>query len=380
MRRKMQNKILQGSEEWKAARKSKIGASEVFTLVAHYCRKELEAMGFDLVKERPFRTIQELFLKIKFGAELSEIDPAFAEFGNGMEEYIAERLYHHPDMQEAEICVIRSKEFITNENLHPLAACSPDGYLSFDPAGCSIPDFDKTCQIDDNWGRGALEIKTSNFFAGFTADQGAKLQYIFQHQFQMMVMDLKWGIIAVLMPKEKEFDDPFFKGRALENILITQSLKKDSRYSACYDLHYYTYPRLIAFQALILKALKCFQDDLEGYDVDESRFPRNSEDLVGLQREKKMWAQLWPDHYGIRQLVENDDLNKLFNDRYQAQVEMMFAEQNFELLTNQILQKVKQAGLDKYCEILGTENRMSWIKNGQIRFYKINEKNRGKNA
>ena len=130
----------------------------------------------------------------------------------------------------------------------------------------------------------------------------------------------------------------------------------------------------------LVKVLKCFQDDLEGYDVDESRFPRNSEDLVGLQREKKMWAQLWPDHYGIRQLVENDDLNKLFNDRYQAQVEMMFAEQNFELLTNQILQKVKQAGLDKYCEILGTENRMSWIKNGQIRFYKINEKNRGKNA
>lgn len=374
----MTNKILQGSEEWKAARQSKIGASEIYTLVHHYCKRELEALGIQLPKELPFRTIQELFLKISFGAQLTEIDPIFTEFGNGMEVYVAHRLAQ----ELSDVGIERSKEFLTNPEVHPLAACSPDGYVKLPGSPFAtdetvkIEDFDKTCKIDYHWGAGALEIKTANFFAAFSADQGAKLQYIFQHQFQMMVMGLQWGIIAVLMPKEKEFDELLFKGKILgwleSNVYPVTGFEPIDQY---YDLYHYIYPALPAFQALIMKALNAFQADLDSYSAGRQEcFPRNSEDLNGLQREKKMWAQLWPEHYGTKVLSEEDELNGLFNERYKCQEAKMFADQDFDKITNEIYQKVKALGFDKYCEITGTENRMSWIKNGQVRFYKLKGK------
>jgi hypothetical protein len=234
----------------------------------------------------------------------------------------------------------------------------------------TMQDFDKTCSIDLRWGMGALEIKTTNFFEGFSAKQGAKLQYIFQHQFQMMVLGLKWGIIAVLVPKEKESDDPFFKGRILEKA----ESGKFEEINQYYDLVDYVHPELPAFQSMITKALNAFQADLDAYNTNPSVFPRNSEDLAGLQREKQLWAQLWSEHFGKKQLEDTDSFNQLLNDRYQAQAESMFAEQNLLKITNEILAKTKADGLDKFCEIIGTENRLMWTKNGQIRFYKINGK------
>ncbi len=368
----MQTNIIQGSEEWKTARQSKIGASEIFSLVLHYCKKELEAMNFDLKEEKSFRSVQELFLKIKFGAELSAIDPIHSEFGNGMEPYVAYRLAK----ELSQVITKRSKEFVINEALHPLAACSPDGYVWTDFA-CEIDDFDKTCTIDESWGKGALELKTANFFANFGSEKGSRLNYIFQLQFQLMVMELKWGCLAVLMPNQKEYDDPFFKGRVLERAeRANPGNFSVSGLEEFYDLKYYIYPELSAFQAMIIKALNCFQRDLDAYEAgDQSAFPRNSEDLAGLEREKQLWGQLWPEHYGINELSGDDELDKLFNERFHLQVAQMFAKQDLDKVTNEIFQKVKARGFDKFCQILGTENRMSFIKNGQVRFYKLKEAN-----
>lgn len=361
--------IFQGSKEWLEAKQSKISASEIFSLVLHYCRSELEAMGFDLREEKSFRTVQELFMKVKFGAKLSTIDPIHSEFGQGMEPYVAYRL----GQELPRLKIERSKEFVVNEELHPLAACSPDGYLDFGTAnqGCvELDDFDKTCKINWEWGKGAMELKTANFFANFGSDKGSRLHYIFQLQMQMMVMNLKWGCLAVLMPKEKQFDDPFFKGRMLERALIC-----DDEIDQYYDLKYYIYPRLVAFQAMILKALKCFQRDLDAYSAgDENAFPRNSEDLAGLQREKAMWGQLWPEHYGTKELDESEELNQMLNERYKYQEAEMFAKQDLVKINNEIFQKVKAYGFDKFCEIRGLENRLMWDKNGTVRFYKINNK------
>jgi len=87
--------IIQGSKEWLDYKQKTIGGSEIYTLVYHYCFKDLEALGFEteeLIKDRPFRTIQELFLKVKFGAQLDDILPVHKVFGNALEEYIARRL------------------------------------------------------------------------------------------------------------------------------------------------------------------------------------------------------------------------------------------------------------------------------------------------
>lgn len=354
--------IKQQTPEWLKAKRNKIGGSEIFSLVHHYCAKELIDMGFDLAKERPFRTIQELFLKIFFDAKLSPIDPMHAEFGQGLEPYVTYRL----QQELPNIKVEQAKDFIANKELHNLAVCSPDGYLTMND--CEIKDFDDTCLINQQWGRGMLELKTANYFANFD-NGGSKLQYLFQLQFNMLVAQLKWGCLAVLLPKEKEFDDPFFKGKTLIKAEAQQEIDQ------YYDLKYYIYPQLGKFQEMIMKALDCFQKDLDGYkNGDQSSFPRASEDLAGLQREKAMWGQLWPNHYGDKELQQDDELNILLNERMAAQEQSMFAKQAFDLVTNEICQKVKDLGYDKFCNIVGTENRLSFIKNGQMRFYKIKTK------
>lgn len=355
--------IKQQTPEWLEAKQSKISGSEIFSLVHHYCAKELIELGFDLAKERPFRTVQELFLKVLFDAKLSSIDPMHAEFGQGMESYVTYRLQQElPDIR-----VEQTKDFIINEELHELAACSPDGYLTMND--CEIKDFDDTCLINQSWGKGMLELKTANYFANFD-NGGSKLQYLFQTQFNMLVTGLKWGCLAVLLPKEKEFDEPFFKGKILIKAETEQEIDQ------YYDLKYYIYPQLGIFQEMIVKALNCFQRDLDAYKAgDESAFPRASEDLVGLQREKAMWSQLWPNHYGDKELEQDDELNALLNERMAAQEQSMFAKQAFDNVTNEICQKVKALGYDKFCNILGTENRLAFIKNGQMRFYKLKLKN-----
>jgi hypothetical protein len=365
----MTDKIIQGSEAWLEAKQSTIGASEIYTLIYHYCKDELQQLGIDIAKERPFRTIQEMFLKVKFGAKLSAIDPVYSEFGNGMELYVAYRL----KQKLSQIKVERTQDFIVNENLHKLAACSPDGYVELVNNSYKLPDFDKTCEIDNSWGKGVLEFKTANYFENFKADEGAKLQYIFQHQFQMAVTGLKWGVIAVLMPKEEEFDEPFFKGKILRSVEIEEwSLMQPEhdRIAQFYDLKHYIYPKLPVFQALILKALAAFQFDLDTYETDQSVFPRVSEDLIGLQREKQLWAQLQPEKYGSLALQEQDKLNQLLNERFQARTELMFAEQAKLKIENEINQEIYQQGLGKYTEIKGIEQRLIWDKKGSLRFYK----------
>lgn len=377
--------ILQGSPQWLEAKQSTIGASEIFSLIHHYCAKELQDLGFDLVKERPFRTVQEMFLKVKFGAKLSAIDPVHSQFGNGLEPYVAYRL----GQELPQVNIERSKEFITNPEFHPLAACSPDGYVELqclDDGSAFVEDFDKTCRIFESWNKGALELKTANFFANF--DQGgSRLQYILQLQYQLAVMDLKWGCLAVLLPKEKEFDDPFFKGQILEKVRRHYDVEKEmakmgyndasdsfvfrSEIDQFYDLKHYIYPVIPAFQALIKKALNCFQRDLDAYPEDQTAFPRNSEDLTGLQREKQLWGQVFSDHNSTLEINPESKLNQLFNERYQLQIASMFADQDKLRVENEINQLVKAEGLDKYCELRGDKNRMMWIKNGQIRFYPL---------
>lgn len=346
--------IIQGSDTWLEARKSKIGGSEVFSLIAHYCAKELREMGLDMTKEKPFRTIQEQFLKIKFGAELSKIDPVHSEFGNGLEGYVAYRLQQELPQLEIE----RTKDFIVNPELHKLAACSPDGYVEI-KEGFILPDFDKQKELNSLCGRGILELKTANYFTSF--DNETRLQYIFQLQYNMLVTGCKWGVLAVLLPKEKQFDEPFFKGKVLEMI----NYQDFDRPQDIYDLKYYIYPQLHGFQALIIKALLSFKNDLDNPEA----YPRNAEDKAGIEREKKMLGELFPEKYGTLTLEEESELDELLNQRMIAQGAMLDAEKEMRNCEAEIIWQTK-----KYCEIIGSKHKIKWTSDGKTRFYKLNKK------
>src|SRR5260221_13396943 len=135
--------IKQNTPEWLAAKVSKIGASEIYSLIYHYCRPELEKLGVDLIKEKPFKSALELFLKIKHGIENNDIKEVYSEFGHGMEPYICQRL----KKELSECRVNTTDDFVLNEILHNLAACSPDGYIKL-LKDKELIDYDKTCKID----------------------------------------------------------------------------------------------------------------------------------------------------------------------------------------------------------------------------------------
>ena len=135
--------IKQNTSEWLEAKKDKIGASEIFTLVAHYCKDELKQANIDLSNEKAFKTPLELYLKIKFSVQDDSISEVNSQFGLGMENYILYRLGQEEKFKE-QVFFEGSKDFVemdfstgekTEVKVISLACCSPDGYVNQDEDG-----------------------------------------------------------------------------------------------------------------------------------------------------------------------------------------------------------------------------------------------------
>ena len=291
--------IKQHTKEWSDAKKSKIGGSEIFTLAHYYCKKELEQIGINL-KELPFKTALELYLEKKFGIQSEPIDPICAEFGLGMEKYIIHRL----NKENNSINVTGSSNFEINDKLN-LACCSPDGFVKVSD---EIQDYDKRTLINKESGSGMLEVKTTQFTFNYEAAAGPKWQYIFQLNYNMLVCNNNWGLLACLTPKEKEFDTDFEKGKTLAYI---NSIDKDdlSFIDEKYNLYTYFYTANKTIQNICKLALERFQNAM-----DNDLMPLASVDnLEKLMREKKMLSKMFPEKFG--KLQANQALNELLNER-----------------------------------------------------------------
>lgn len=363
--------ILQNTAQWLEAKQGKIGGSEIYSLVYHYCSKELIKIGVNLQTEYPFRTVQEMFLKVYFNAALDKIREADARFGKAVEPYIADRLAKEGGLSFLD--VETTKDFIINQSMHELAACSPDGYLKpRQNQPFEIDDFDKKNKITHESGVGCLELKSANYSTNFSYEAGARLCYIFQLQYQMMVLNSSWGVLATIFPKENYKEHEFFKG---EIVGILSDGYNESLYEKLnhhFNFFYYVYPKLPIYQAMIFQALDCFSRDLEKYKKgDANAFPKNSEDLAGLQREKRIWSRLWSESYGDYYLselkIEDKQIDQLLDDRRQAILECNAANANKLKVENEVSQLVVRNGLDKYLRIIGTNQYLMFDRRGTLR-------------
>lgn len=346
--------IKQKTLEWLVARKNTIGASEIYSLVHHYCNNELTALGVDTFKDKPFLSAQELYLKLA-GAELLPIDPVLSDFGSRMEPYILmrcqEELAH-------KINFVKTEDFLTRPEFHSLASCSPDGYVEM-IGTAKIDDFDQINQISSSWGRGVLELKTSNYYADFLG--GAKVQYLFQLQYQMILANAKWGMLAVINPTSPEHDDPYFKGQFA---VIAES--NPASLADKYTLLTFIYPILPRFQELIIKALNKFEDDFKNGNYQATR---NSNDEAILVRENKILATLDPLKFGAITLNENDELDELINKRQLVAADLKKAKIDMEDFNAQI-----RLGLKGKTEAIGTFYTVSYDSAGRMRFKKNTNK------
>jgi hypothetical protein len=302
--------MLQGTKEWLEAKKSRIGGSEIYSLVFHYCKKELKALGVDLLKEQPFLSVQELFLQKKFGIDLLEINPILAEFGNQMEDFVNWKVSNlYPNLE-----IEAKKDYLTKGDR---LGCSPDGYLTITDGGfADYDDIDK--EITSSLGVGMHEAKTSNYFKAKenTKEGGAKMQYIFQLQYNMLITGCNWGLLSVVSPLESEFDKDYLKGKIVGK-LESKGVDAYEEINGFYDLHTYFYVRNPVFETLINKALDCFFADLQKEGFNYPREQEFSNETV-FNREKKMLVKLRmmsENSDGILYLQEEEELNQLINER-----------------------------------------------------------------
>jgi hypothetical protein len=348
--------IIQHSPEWLEAKKSKIGGSEIFTLVHYYCQEELKSLDVDLDKEMGFKTALELFIKLKFGVEDNNISEVNSVFGNEMEEYINARL----NQELPSTATARTRDFIINEELHKLSACSPDGYVELSSNPCQLPDFDKTCLIDSDWEQGILEFKTTPFGFNFQITEGCKWAYIFQLTYNIMVCGARWGILAAITPKDKDFDTDFYKGQVIGKLKAKGvNAETMEELAGVYNFNYYVYKRIPALEGLILKALNCFQNDL-----DNNVYPEKSGHPAKLARERKVIGLAFPDHYGEWQADE--EVANMIEQRMIAKTEATKADSEAKDLEIEIIKKV-----NPYSKIIGLCHKLVWDKRNGLRFYKI---------
>lgn len=365
--------IKQGTTEWLEEKKKYIGASEIYGLAHYYCKNELEAIGIDIFKEKPFVSAAELFLKVKFGFNLahnvnSTKTKALFAFGSAMENYVFKRLQGelnagHDDKQ---IKLEQKHDFVVNKEMHDYACCSPDGYIDLvegrELKVKNLVDY----SINKDMGQGVLELKTMRHqeLQGLLDENlGAPAKYMLQNQYQMMVLGKKWGVISILLPKEAKIeiegydfpsDDAFVKGAMM------QAMKYDEfeYLYKHYELVTFAHPIYQQYQDIINKSLKLFKED-----IDEGKVPDTDYDFAATTRVRAMMQQ-HKAGFDVLELEETDEVDQLLNSRHEAASLEKENKEAKEKYDTHIASLTKA----KYSKVIGTKNKLSYGIDGKMRY------------
>jgi len=324
--------IKQQSQEWLTKKRKYIGGSEIFSITLHYCKKELEQIG--IKNETSFKTALEVYLEKKFDVKPDPISQVCSEFGLGLEDFIINRI----NQENKNFVATGSKDFIINSDIHKLAACSPDGFVE---AKEDFIDYDKK---EVEAGKGLLESKTVYFFS----ESHSKWSYLFQCNYNCMLLDLPFFVLPQLKVKDSEHDKDFFKGKTLGKIESLEILRdnfkcldkaKQDLYNYLdqyYDLEIYTHKANKTIQNICKLALKRFQDAM-----DNVILPNLSDNKDKLMREKKMLAKMQPDKYG--EIKADNELNELLNERGVINNQFAILKTELEQTNCKIIQKMDKA-------------------------------------
>ncbi len=374
----MSSAIQQHTPEWLEAKKSRVGASEIAGIVHHYCQKELADLGISF---EPYNTALQTYCKIKFGVELP-FPEVLSKWGLGMEPYILQRLKSllvtktteelvenkDPELsykylrRHYSILTTQTKDFVIKDDF---VACSPDGYLEISK-GESIRDFDDQVTINESWGRGILEMKTTSFSQRAEFKDGFKWPYIFQMQYQMMACDCNWGIGAVLIPVEPWENEDFKKGYILAKLegeeVSLEGHNYGKRFHELFELQYFIYAKKPALVDLINLALMRFRNHLENNILPN---PYKGPKQTIIANEKQILAMIHPQRFG--EIAANEEQEALLNDMMFLQAEKKKIETEESGLKNQIMHLMQDN-----IAITSSSYQAKFDSRNALRFKKIN--------
>jgi hypothetical protein len=345
--------IKQHSPEWLEAKKSRVGASEIAGLVHYYCKDELKALKIDF---EPYNTALQTWAKVKFGIELP-FPKSISRWGLGMEEYIADRF----NREQSQILAKRTDDFVINNDL---MGCSPDGYVNIknrlpEQPLCKIQDFDKQVVIDNTWGNGTLELKTTSFNQSSDFRDGFKWHYIFQMQHQMMCCLTNWGVGVVLIPK-----DPWEAEELEKGYILGKMEDKDYNKSGIDDLFFlehFVYAKKPKLVELINMALNKFKSDLDNNILP---MPYSGTKQTLLANEKQVLAMLHPTRFG--EVIADEVQDGLLSEMKILQAEKKKVECEEMEARNKVMHAIGDA-----IALIGTDYKAKFDSRMALRFSKV---------
>lgn len=325
----MQTNIIQHTEEWHSAKLGRIGGSEIGSLVQYYCAEEVQKYLPTLAEESFFSTPFEIFFKIKHGVrvdndERSSDERNTLEYGTEMEKYAVYRA-------NKEYCMIAKYEgtdsFWENKEINKYATCSPDGFVELFG---EKQNFGTDEKINSTYGKGLLEIKTAKYGVNF--ENELSFQYILQLQWNMLVTGCKWGSLFVLLPKDKEGDELYNKGRKV----ALAGMKEFEILNSELNAKEWCYTENKTLQQLCILAIQRFEVAL-----GRKECPILSPNATKNKRERVLLRHLKPSVYGEREAIDGE--NELINRRMELDKAIKKNEKEKLIIENKLLISLQES-------------------------------------
>jgi len=323
----MQTNIIQHTEERYTEKLKSIGGSKIGSLVQYYCPEECKLFE-GLAEESFFSTPFEIFCEMKHGVRVDNEERAFdervtLEYGNKMEEYAVFRA----NQESRGIAKYQgTKSFWKNEEINKYATCSPDGFVEL--VG-EKQNFGTNEKINSTYGKGLLEIKTAKYGVNF--ENELSFQYILQLQWNMLITGCKWGSLFVLLPKDKEGDELYNKGRKV----TLAEMKEFEILNSELNVKEWCYTENKTLQQLCILAIKRFEIALTG-----STYPSLSSNATKNKRERVLLKYLKPSKYGEREAIDGE--NELINQRMKLDKEIKEMEKHKLEIDNKLLMSLQE--------------------------------------
>lgn len=197
--------IQQNTPEWLNAKLSTIGGSEIYALVVSLLTEEEIKQYLPYFEyENNFGSVMKTAIKFLYGIT-ENIGVVNSEYGNAMElpmvYFFNKNFYGLANAQY-------TRDFIVHEK-HKNISCSPDGYIDLQGEVEEFGNQDNKITKED--GRGLLELKTIAYSDAWNEE--AKMQYLFQCNWNAWVSGLNWYCIYLSYARDYENESDFKKGK-----------------------------------------------------------------------------------------------------------------------------------------------------------------------
>lgn len=353
--------IQQNTPEWLDAKRSTIGGSEIYNLVLAFTTPEERKQYLPFFEEeKAFGSIMQTAIKFLYGIS-PEFDKLNREYGNAME---LPTVNFFNEKYNGVLNAEYTRDFIQHNEYRNIS-CSPDGYVELEDI---VNEYGSEVEITKDLGYGLLELKTTQHKDAFKEE--AKMQYLFQCNWNAWVCGLNWYAVVLCYPKDFDLEKPEEKGKRIAYADV-------NNYTKIYetvDFQEYFYKTNNAVINLCKLAYSRFVKKIkEARELPLERqwtvFPFSSE-TKKFEEEKALLRQVPIDEiqekFGVRE-ASAEEVDLFVERRKNAQEIKRLQERNNEI-TGHFLKEIKDH--EKIStEIDGKEYRCKYDTKGSLRFY-----------